>query len=150
LSLHHAAVSIDLVFSMEGLAQVLTRRAAHQGRSSLLERAVGLFGEAAALRARLGAAASRSWPIPLTPTTRDEHERQVAAAHAALGEEAFEAAWAKGQQLPLEQAIAEAVTAAVAACGTDAAFGGARSQVSPNVQQKLNAPLSGRSSRRAR
>ena len=38
-----------------------------------------------------------------------EVERPVAAARAALGEEAFAAAWAAGRALTIEQAVAEAL-----------------------------------------
>jgi hypothetical protein len=37
------------------------------------------------------------------------HERIVAAARAALGQDGFAAAWAEGRDVPLEQAIAEAL-----------------------------------------
>jgi hypothetical protein len=40
---------------------------------------------------------------------RDTHERALASARAALGEEAFAAAWAAGQALTLEQAIVYAL-----------------------------------------
>jgi hypothetical protein len=62
-----------------------------------MERAARLFGTAAALRE------DRGWPLP--PVKRAEHDRTVAAAHGALGEEAFAAAWARGHALPLEEAI---------------------------------------------
>jgi tetratricopeptide (TPR) repeat protein len=133
LSLHHATVGADLVFSLEGLAQVLARRATHHARGSLLEPAVWLFGAAAALRARLGPAASRAWSIPLTPANRDEYERQVAAARAALGEEGFEAAWAKGQRLPLERVIAEALAGVPAAPGVDADVSARSAPFSPSA-----------------
>jgi tetratricopeptide (TPR) repeat protein len=45
--------------------------------------------------------------VPIT--SQAEFERHVATVRAALGEEAFAAAWAKGQAMPLEQAIAEAL-----------------------------------------
>ena len=77
---------------LEGLARV----AVAQGR---MERAARLFGTAAALRE------DRGWPLP--PVKRTEHDRTVAAAHGALGEEAFTAAWARGHTLPLEEAIKE-------------------------------------------
>jgi predicted ATPase/DNA-binding SARP family transcriptional activator len=67
-------------------------------------RAARLWGAAAALRAALGA--------PLPSSARPAHDRSVAATRAALGEAAFAAAWAAGQTLSVEQAIAEAPTAA--------------------------------------
>jgi hypothetical protein len=77
-----------------------------------MERAARLFGAAAALRTTLGDAASRGWNFQLAPASRDAYEREVAATRAALGEEAFAAAWADGQRRPLELAIAEAHAAA--------------------------------------
>ena len=77
---------------LEGLARV----AAAQGR---MERSVRLYGAAAALREDTG------WPFP--PAKRAEHERTVAAAHGALGEDAFAAAWVRGHALPLEEAITD-------------------------------------------
>jgi predicted ATPase/Tfp pilus assembly protein PilF len=79
---------------LEGLAAV----ACAQGQP---ERGARLVGVAAALRAALS--------MPLAPNERAAQERTVAAARAALGEDAFAAAWAKGQTLPLEQAIAYAL-----------------------------------------
>ncbi len=69
--------------------------AAAQGRP---ERAARLCGAAAALREELGTRFSLT-------ARRAEHDRTVAAARAALGEDAFESAWAKGHALPLEEAI---------------------------------------------
>ena len=80
----------SVLVCLEGLARV----AVAQGR---MERAARLCGEAAALRE------VRGWPLP--PSKRTEHDRTVAAAHGALGEEAFTAAWARGHALPLEEAI---------------------------------------------
>jgi tetratricopeptide (TPR) repeat protein len=65
------------------------------------ERAARLFGAAAARREALGS------PIP--PVDRAEYQRRVADVRAALGEEAFTAAWAEGQVLPIEPAIALAL-----------------------------------------
>jgi hypothetical protein len=73
--------------------------AAAQGRA---QRAARLYGAAAALRAAMGA--------PLPPYLRAAHDRTVAAVRAALGD-AFAAAWAAGEALPLEQAIDEALAA---------------------------------------
>ena len=65
------------------------------------ERAARLYGAAAALRERLGAA--------VVPWERPAHERDLAAVRAALGPAAFAAAWAAGAALPLEAAVAEAL-----------------------------------------
>jgi predicted ATPase len=79
-----------ILVCLEGLARV----AVAQGR---MERAARLFGTAAALREDKG------WPLP--PSKRTEHDRTVAAAHGALGKEAFTAAWAWGHALPLDETI---------------------------------------------
>jgi hypothetical protein len=98
LTLSHAAVREDLALSLEGLAQVLARRARrHAEADRQMEHAAWLFSAAAALG------------LPLEPTVRQEHERQVAAVRAALGDEAFAAAWARGQALRPEQAVAVAL-----------------------------------------
>jgi hypothetical protein len=83
---------IAILICLEGLARV----AVAQGK---MERAAWLIGAAAALRE------DRGWPLP--PVKRAEHERTVATAHEALGEEAFEAAWVRGHTLPLEEAITD-------------------------------------------
>ncbi|HEY8744520.1 MAG TPA: hypothetical protein VIU62_15600 [Chloroflexota bacterium] len=62
------------------------------------ERAVRLFGAAAALRERLGAL--------LPPIVRSGHERAIAALCTALGERAFAAVWIEGQAMA-PQAIIE-------------------------------------------
>jgi predicted ATPase len=76
----------------------LVRTAGAAGRG---ERAARLFGAAAALREAMG--------IPLPAPDREEVEQAVAAARAALGEDAWAASFAAGQALSLEQAIAEAL-----------------------------------------
>ena len=81
-----------ILLCLEGLARV----AVAQGR---MERAARLCGTTAALREDMG------WPLP--PVKRAEHERTVAAAREALGEEAFAAAWVRGHTLPLEDAITD-------------------------------------------
>jgi predicted ATPase/DNA-binding SARP family transcriptional activator/class 3 adenylate cyclase len=80
--------------SLESLA-----RLAAQGRE--WERAVRLWGAAAALRDAIGA--------PRSPLWRAEWERDLGATRAALGEEAFAAVWAAGRALPLEEAVAYAL-----------------------------------------
>jgi predicted ATPase/class 3 adenylate cyclase/DNA-binding XRE family transcriptional regulator/catechol 2,3-dioxygenase-like lactoylglutathione lyase family enzyme len=82
---------------LESLAE--TAGAAGQG-----ERAAHLLGAATALRERLG--------TPLTASSQADVEQAVAEARAALGEEAWAAAFAAGKALSLEQAIAEALETA--------------------------------------
>ena len=79
---------------MEGLATAV----AAQGQA---ERAVRLLGAAAGLRDLLGSARH--------PMDRVAVERAEAALRAALGEEAFAAAWAAGRALSLDEAIYEAL-----------------------------------------
>ena len=74
-----------------------------------MERAARLFGAAAALRATLSDAAPRGFSLGLAPQSCDEYERQVAATRAALGAEAFAAAWAAGMALTPEQVRADAL-----------------------------------------
>ena len=76
---------------MEGLARV----AAVQGRP---ERAARLLGASAALREELG--------TPLSPIVQADHDHALNAARAALGGEAFEAAWTEGSEMTFEEAIA--------------------------------------------
>ena len=72
--------------------------AAMQGRP---ERAARLLGASAALREEIG--------TPLPPIVRTDHDHASNAAREALGEEAFEAAWAAGHAMSLEEAISEVV-----------------------------------------
>ncbi len=65
------------------------------------ERGARLLGAADTLRGTIGA--------PLPPIDRDAYKRAAAPAHAALGEEAFAAAWAAGTALTLELTMAEAM-----------------------------------------
>jgi predicted ATPase len=108
LTLSRAAQQADLVMILEGLAHVVARQATRHPSGGGLERTARLFGAAAALRGSLTDAASRG--SSLGPTvSRDEYERQVAATRAALGEAAFAAAWAEGQAMTRERAIAYAL-----------------------------------------
>jgi hypothetical protein len=84
-----------VLLCLEGLARVSLA----QGR---MERAAWLIGVTAALREDKG------WPLP--PAKRAEHERTVTAIRRALGERAFEEAWAKGDALPSEEAIEHTLT----------------------------------------
>jgi tetratricopeptide (TPR) repeat protein len=83
-------------------AQSLEDLAALAGRQGQYERAVQLLGAAEALAAPTG----HTLPIAVA----EEYERTVAAARAALSEEAFSAAWEAGRALTLEQAVAYALT----------------------------------------
>ncbi len=64
-------------------------------------RAAALFGAADALRQAIGSRPS--------PSARADAERDVAGLRAALGEQAFATAWARGQAMTLDQAIAHAL-----------------------------------------
>jgi predicted ATPase/DNA-binding XRE family transcriptional regulator len=64
-------------------------------------RTARLFGAAEAVRAAAG--------LPLPPVYRAAYQHDLAAARARLDEEAFAAAWAEGQAMTLEQAIAYAL-----------------------------------------
>jgi len=81
-------------YCFEGLAAVL----AFTGQP---EAAAQLLGAAEALREGLG--------VELAPAERETHEETAAAIRSALGEEQFSAAWRRGRELSLEQAIAYAL-----------------------------------------
>src|SRR5262249_54302749 len=83
--------------SKGGIAKGLERLAAVSVAEAYPERAARLFGAAEGLRAAMGAL--------LPPADRAEHDRSVATARTALGEEAFAAAWAEGRALTLEAVI---------------------------------------------
>jgi len=85
---------LGMTFGLRGLAEVAWR----EGQPLVAAR---LWGAEAAAREVLGAA------IP--PSDLPPYEQSVAAARLAAGAEAFDAAWAAGLALPLEDAIAEAL-----------------------------------------
>ena len=111
LRLSRSLANVDLVFVLEWVAELRGRIGLGSAQHEQLVSAARLFGAAAALRDRLGAAASRSWAIPMAPPHREAYEHQVTATRAALGIEAFETAWAEGRCLAVEQAVAEALLA---------------------------------------
>jgi predicted ATPase len=82
----------------QGIASGLEGLAAADDQAALAAR---LFGAAEALREAIGA--------PLPPGDRVRCDRDVAVTRAALGEEAFAAAWAEGRSMSLDQAIADAL-----------------------------------------
>jgi DNA-binding NarL/FixJ family response regulator len=77
--------------SLEGLATLETAQ-------EWPGRAARLWGAAEALREAIG--------VPIYPVYRDSYERAVAQARAALGKQAFRAAWAEGRLMTPEQALA--------------------------------------------
>jgi tetratricopeptide (TPR) repeat protein len=95
LTLHRASGFLRWVpnslISIAGLAAV-------QG---MAERAARLFGAADALR--------QAMEVHLNVREQEEYERDVTLARSGLGETGFAAAWAEGQALPLEEAIAYAL-----------------------------------------
>jgi predicted ATPase len=84
-----------------GIANCLDGWSALAGARGLAERASRLGGAAQAVRAAMNA--------PLSPSEHTDLEHSIAALRAALGEEGFDAAWADGQALTLEQAVDEAL-----------------------------------------
>ena len=76
-----------IAYGLESLARV----ACAQGQP---ERGTRLCAAAATVRSTIGA--------PLEPDERATYDSTVAGARAALSEDAFAAAWAHGQALPLE------------------------------------------------
>jgi hypothetical protein len=77
-----------------------------------LETTVRLYGGASALRKTIGA--------PLLPGHRAQHDGVLAGVRELLSREAFSAAWSAGERLPLELAIAEALTVARSAASGSA------------------------------
>jgi hypothetical protein len=82
--------------------EALARLEAAQGN---LGRAVRLLGKGEELRESIG--------FPMDSHTSAEHGPVMATARAALGEEAFAAAWVEGRAMTLEDAVAYALEATV-------------------------------------
>ena len=74
-------------------------------------RAAHLFGAAHAFLQRSGAL--------IDPGDQPEHDRNIAFVRARLGEAAFEAAWAEGQAMTLDQAVAHALCHVRFRCAAD-------------------------------
>ena len=89
LDAHPAAVEV-----VENVAGVLAAGGAG-GTAALL------WGAASAMRE------AQDWPLP--PVARADYDRDVAVARTQLGGTAFEAAWAEGRAMTLEQAVADAL-----------------------------------------
>lgn len=86
----------DCAQGLEGLAQVAAA-------DRQFERAVRLYSAGSALRERIG--------FPMYARARQVFERDSVTSRAALGDEAFDAAWEAGQTIPLDEAIAFALNA---------------------------------------
>ena len=91
---HQGGVHVEVALCLEGLGRVA---AGWDDR----QRAARVWGAAAALRTQLGA--------PLFPVDQAWYEAAVAHTRAILGETVFMAAWAEGQAMTLDQAIAWAL-----------------------------------------
>jgi tetratricopeptide (TPR) repeat protein len=84
-----------------GIAANLEGLAGHAVQQGQAEHGARLFGAAEAAREAVAS--------PLQPDERAHHDRVAAEGRAALGEEAFAAAWTAGRAFTLEQAFAEAM-----------------------------------------
>ena len=98
-----------LPLTLEGLACLAVR-------PGWADRAVTLFGAAQAMQAVTGA--------PSPPSAMADYQRTIADARQALGPERFEAAWAAGAALSLEEAVDLALAAPVPDAATDVAHAG--------------------------
>jgi predicted ATPase len=86
-----------------GIARVLECLAASAAAQSNAQQSLHLAGAAAALRQRLGA--------PLTPTEQRRLEKALEFARRTLGNAAGLTAWMEGWEMPVEQAVREALEA---------------------------------------
>jgi len=86
----------------EGIALCLAGLARTALRLDQPERAARLLGATEVLRETIGA--------PLPPSQREDYEHDVASSRAALGENLFQAAWAEGRAMTLQQAVGCALT----------------------------------------
>ena len=130
--------SEGMVYTLNGLAGVALDR----GQP---DRAARLLAAAAALGAATGA-------VVLETVDREQVERDVAAARASLGEQAFATAWDAGLALPLEAALAEASAAAdssavVSANSTEARDASAVSGLTERELEVLRLVVAGRTDR---
>ncbi|HEX2202903.1 MAG TPA: BTAD domain-containing putative transcriptional regulator [Longimicrobium sp.] len=86
-----------------GVASELSDLAGVAAVAGDLERAARLFGAAEALFTALGAHHA--------PMDRPQHDRNLAHARSRLSADAWERAWAEGEAMPLEEAVAYAISA---------------------------------------
>jgi tetratricopeptide (TPR) repeat protein len=95
LALHRA------IGDQSGIADSLRALAGATASLGDARRAALLFGAAAALRDAL--------ETPVPANAREEYAARVEGVRVALGNQAFDAAWAEGEALPLEEAVALAL-----------------------------------------
>jgi predicted ATPase/class 3 adenylate cyclase/Tfp pilus assembly protein PilF len=86
---------------MRGIAEALDSHAALAYQEHRTTHAVQLWGALMSLREAIG--------LYKPQNEREEYEQQLAHARAALGEDAFAAAWDEGNAMPWEQAVALAL-----------------------------------------
>jgi ATP/maltotriose-dependent transcriptional regulator MalT len=97
--LHHEALTLRARAGLRpGVAESLESLAALAADQESFSEAARLLGAAAALRTEIGLA---RWPAD-----QAGYDTNVASARDALGEPAFDAAWAEGQALPVDEAVA--------------------------------------------
>jgi len=99
-----AVQALHIACEMNNHLEMATSMAVLAGAIGLIgqaEQAARLFGAWEAALERLGA-------FP-QPADRPEHDRNIAAIRAQLDSATFEAAWAEGQEMTLEQAMTEAL-----------------------------------------
>ncbi|MCC2628531.1 MAG: hypothetical protein K0S14_2181 [Thermomicrobiales bacterium] len=102
LALQHEALTLGRQLTNKPwLARGIEHFALIAAATGASERAAHLFGAAAALREQFNAS--------LPPNDREFNARYIAEATALLGSEAFAAAWAKGQAMSSDEAIAYAL-----------------------------------------
>jgi len=90
---HELGDKADIARCLAGLGGVI--------QQGLPERGARLFGAADVL--------FDASSLVVDPLNRADHDRNLAAARAQLGDDAFAAAWEAGRALTLEQALAEAL-----------------------------------------
>jgi len=99
------AESLRIALEIEeplGVAQALEGFAGLALAAEQSERAARLQGAAEAMREQLG--------TPLTPAEQPRHDGETAALRSALGDDAFEAAWAEGRGTSRDEAVAYALS----------------------------------------
>jgi non-specific serine/threonine protein kinase len=96
-----------------GIAQCLEAIAAVGLACHQPEQAARLFGAAATLREAID--------LPLSPTEHVGFDRELAAARAEIGDDAFAAIWAEGWALPIDRAVERALALAGSAADAEPA-----------------------------